>query len=384
MKCLLLTDGIFPYVVGGMQKHSYYLAKYLAKEGVQITLAHCIYDHSKKLPSNKEVNKALFENEAYSISSTCFYFPKQKIKFPGHYIYSSYQYSCVLYDIFKDQMNEFDLIYIKGFSGWKFTAHKKINIPILLNFHGYEMFQLLPSISMKLQGLILQWAVKKNIKNADYLVSYGGKITSIIQTLFPLKKIIELPAGIDEDKIQKILPNKTAQIKKLLFVGRYEKRKGIDLLHQALEQLYKKYPDAFEFHFLGPIPDFLQVKNKAVFYHGLITNELEITKYYQSSDVLVIPSLSEGMPNVIMEAMANGCAILATDVGASSLLVGEDNGWLLKGDVSTQLEEYLEKIHQSSIQEVESKRIKSLEKITAFTWKLLAKQTVLAFDNSTR
>lgn len=32
MKIALLTDGIFPYAMGGMQKHSYYLAKYFAQK----------------------------------------------------------------------------------------------------------------------------------------------------------------------------------------------------------------------------------------------------------------------------------------------------------------------------------------------------------------
>ncbi len=47
------------------------------------------------------------------------------------------------------------------------------------------------------------------------------------------------------------------------------------------------------------------------------------------SDVLVCPSYSEGMPNVILEGMANGLAIIATDVGAVGLMVSKNNGWLL-------------------------------------------------------
>ena len=42
------------------------------------------------------------------------------------------------------------------------------------------------------------------------------------------------------------------------------------------------------------------------------------------SDVLVVPSLSEGMPTVILEAMARGKAVIATDVGAVSDLVSEE------------------------------------------------------------
>mgnify|MGYP000917428566 FL=1 len=40
MKIALITDGIWPYVLGGMQKHSFYLCKYLAQNGVQVTLVH--------------------------------------------------------------------------------------------------------------------------------------------------------------------------------------------------------------------------------------------------------------------------------------------------------------------------------------------------------
>ena len=42
MKIALITDGIYPYVMGGMQKHSYFLAKYLAKNKIKIDLYHYI------------------------------------------------------------------------------------------------------------------------------------------------------------------------------------------------------------------------------------------------------------------------------------------------------------------------------------------------------
>ena len=43
MNILFLTDGITPYVTGGMQKHSLVLVKLLLKENVNITLVHCGY-----------------------------------------------------------------------------------------------------------------------------------------------------------------------------------------------------------------------------------------------------------------------------------------------------------------------------------------------------
>ena len=42
MKIALLTDGIPPYIVGGMQQHSYSLAKYLVLNGNEVTLFHFV------------------------------------------------------------------------------------------------------------------------------------------------------------------------------------------------------------------------------------------------------------------------------------------------------------------------------------------------------
>ena len=50
------------------------------------------------------------------------------------------------------------------------------------------------------------------------------------------------------------------------------------------------------------------------------------------------PSFSEGMPNVILEAMSRGLAIIATNVGAVSLLVNSDNGMLIDNNVKSLLD----------------------------------------------
>ena len=42
MRIALLTDGIYPYVVGGMQKHSYNLAKYFSQQKIHVDLYHTI------------------------------------------------------------------------------------------------------------------------------------------------------------------------------------------------------------------------------------------------------------------------------------------------------------------------------------------------------
>ena len=54
-----------------------------------------------------------------------------------------------------------------------------------------------------------------------------------------------------------------------------------------------------------------------------------MTKIIDCCDVLIVPSYSEGMPNVILEAMSRGLIILATNVGAISTMVSSSNGILI-------------------------------------------------------
>ena len=49
----------------------------------------------------------------------------------------------------------------------------------------------------------------------------------------------------------------------------------------------------------------------------------------RNSDCLICPSYSEGMPTVILEAMASWCCIIASDVGAVRCIVDKNNGWLI-------------------------------------------------------
>jgi len=55
-------------------------------------------------------------------------------------------------------------------------------------------------------------------------------------------------------------------------------------------------------------------------YHGVIRDKQQMMDVMDSCHVLLLPSLSEGMPTVVLEAKARGLAIIATDVGAVSEL----------------------------------------------------------------
>jgi glycosyltransferase involved in cell wall biosynthesis len=375
MRIALITDGISPYVIGGMQKHSFYLAKYFAKHHIQVDLIH--YNHSDFDIKRLEFFTA--EEQSY-INSIVIQFPSSA-KFPGHYIYRSYKYSCLAFDAIKSKLSSYGFIYTKGFSGWKLISEKHKGTitccPVGVNFHGYEMFQIAPEVKAKLQQLLLRSFVKKISQQADVVFSYGGKITSIIQAIgVNPKQIIELPSGVEVDFISPVIASHTEPFTKFVFLGRAERRKGIIELNTALQQLIAQ-KQIFQFEFIGPIPEELKVKYPSIIYYGELRDTKQIKQILQQADVLVCPSWSEGFPNVILEAMASGLAIIATNVGAISAMVSDKNGWLIEPLNQTQLLAAMQ--DALSCKTLVSKKQNSLELVkTQFNWDIISLKTIEA------
>lgn len=373
MHIALLTDGIQPYVVGGMQRHSFYLAKYLAAAGHQVDLYHT--NQSELDISRLEV---FTEEEKTNIQSFVIEFPKFGTS-PGHYIRESFEYSLRIWNKFKSQRRP-DFIYVKGFSGWALLNEKKKGEklpPIGLNFHGYEMFQPAATIMEWMKyALLLRSPVKFCVAQADFLFSYGGKITSIIEGLGVAgKRIIEIPTGIGTEWINdsSLAVHKT---RKFVFVGRNERRKGISELNDSISNLTVTQSENSEFHFIGPIADKKKLKRENVIYHGEQKDSEKIRLLLRSCDVLVCPSHSEGMPNVILEGMASACAIIATDVGAVSLLVDDSNGYLIKSGDRGELLAALVKAIEIPDEKLLILKRTSVSKVKRFLWSDVVIQTI--------
>lgn len=367
MRIALITDGIYPYVLGGMQKHSYYLVKYFAKKNVEVSLYHY---------KNIDGKNPFTEEEKKFITTFEIDYPRIRY-FPGHYVRASYLYSLNVLNEIQSKLDSYDFIYSQGFSGWALIERKQMGLkvpPIGVNFHGVEAFQRKATMYNALEALLLKPFIKNIIRKADVTFSLGGKLSSI-QKENGAKKIVEIPIGIDHSWM--VDKNKLVNHSpvKFLFVGRYERRKGIQELNKAICELLEEY--SFEFLFIGPIPLKNQIYNERVKYLGVIRDEAEMKLYIKKNDFLVVPSYSEGMPTVILEAMSCGCAILATDVGAVSEQVSEENGIIFcPGEYETIKEVLIKAINIDSAQLLKMK-LNSIEKIqNKFLWNQIINKTL--------
>ncbi|MFT5822003.1 MAG: glycosyltransferase involved in cell wall biosynthesis [Crocinitomix sp.] len=379
MKVLLLTDGIFPFQIGGMQKHSLILAKLLASSQIQVHLLHCGGNDY----SSEKFKELFTESEFNFITETVVKFPKTD-PFPGHYIRENKAYSKNAFLELEDQLNDFDLIYAQGFSGWRFIREKhkrKLTLPIFVNFHGLEMYQTPPSLRVMAEYTLFKNAVKWNLRNADYAYSFGGKIDKILLDLgLKEREILQQSNGIEAHwLVEQPTPNNA--VRKFVFIGRAERRKGIEELNKAIQLLIKMETN-FEFTFIGPIPENKHIQDDRIHYLGEIRDTDRIKAILAQQDCLVCPSHSEGMPTVILEAMACGLAIIGTNVGAVARQI-QGNGLLLdKPDVSA-LEEAITSVASLEDEFLISLKQKSLDLIEEqFVWAKVVDQKINDFENS--
>lgn len=141
-----------------------------------------------------------------------------------------------------------------------------------------------------------------------------------------------IPHGVDTKRFypRPLPPAKPVQ---LLAVGRLMEKKGFDILISACEQL------SFPFHLriLGEGPERVRLET-AIVAAGLRSNielgggitHTELPLAYSSSHILVVPSIldkrgdRDGLPNVVLEAMASGRPVVASDIGAIGSAVYDD------------------------------------------------------------
>jgi glycosyltransferase involved in cell wall biosynthesis len=368
MRIALLTDGIYPYVIGGMQKHSFYLAKYLAENKVMVDLYHTASDLSAI-----DLKDVFTAEENKFITSIPVPFPPAG-RFPGHYIREMRRYSKRLSEKLKSRPADF--IYVQGLCGIHLLGHSNNNrTPAGVNFHGLEMFQKPADLRTRLEQYLFRRTVKRSMRNADIVFSLGGNLTGIIRKAGILpEKIIQIPIGIDRSWINMSTPSVNKK-KKFVFVGRYERRKGVEELTKAITDLLPQHE--FEFEFIGMIPAERKIRSGFIHYHGAISQSEQIRTILASSDVLVCPSYSEGMPTVILEAMACGLAVIATDVGAVSEQVDKSTGMLISpGDIG-QLKNAIRHFLQLPDEELKSMKRKAVKRIRErFLWETIMPLTI--------
>jgi glycosyltransferase involved in cell wall biosynthesis len=181
-----------------------------------------------------------------------------------------------------------------------------------------------------------------------HVVCANGDALALLRT-FLGDHVIELPVGLDE---QTFWPGPTSvrsalgwteQHRVIGYVGRLAHVKGVDLLATAFREVSQAGVDA-RLLIIGSGEDESKIRS-------ILAKELacgiahmqpyidheQLPQWYRAMDVLVMPSRYENLSNAVLEALACGVPILASDVGGNRMLREIGAGWLFEPNSTSSL-----------------------------------------------
>ncbi len=216
---------------------------------------------------------------------------------------------------------------------WCYFASLDLNVPIVAHDHTSFMRKLKP-----LYNYIRFYLYEK----ADALVILTERDKKVLGTKFPDKKVIYNPLPFKPIDLSEKYKRKKA----ILCVGRFDvwEVKGFDIIIEIFAKIASKYND-WKLEFAGTgsensvnyIKELVKnngIEDKTIF-HGQISNMKEL---YQQVSIFVLPSRVEGLPMSLMEAMSQGCACIAFEVGGATneMITQGISGFVVPdGDIAT-------------------------------------------------
>lgn len=313
---VLCTDGVYPHAMGGMQRHSRLLAEHLARvPGIRLTVIH---PHAVPV-----------FDEAFGIAEERI----EGIDPDRFYLRELWSYSGRVGEVLERKRP--DVILAQGFTVWK--GIPRFTDRLIVHPHGLEMFQGI-TLKERLVGIPFRIALHYVVRRARVCISLGGRLTPILQHLVSGStcEVVVLPNAVEAPAMPPAYPTARGPLR-LLFVGRFAFNKGLDLLLQVARRLEQEgRTDQVHFRLAGDGPMMKELSASTwpanVELLGRV-DDAQLEAAYAWCHALVLPTRFEGMPTVVLEAMARARPALVSDVGASAELVDASNGLLLrKGD----------------------------------------------------
>jgi glycosyltransferase involved in cell wall biosynthesis len=197
----------------------------------------------------------------------------------------------------------------------------------------------------KISYIIDRYFVPSLIKPYDF-ITVTNKTTQKFLSTLGIKKTSVIYGGVNIKEFSKSKQTDTRTLSfsdktfskndvLITFVGRMIHSKGPHLLLDAVEEIVKKRKNV---HVLmaGNGPEYQKLSKKAsnqIIFLGSL-NKTQVAELLSKTDILVHPSLHhEGFPNVLLEAGASECAIIATDMGGTHEIINGKTGILIKPEV---------------------------------------------------
>lgn len=366
----LLADGLTPFVLGGMQRHSRMLLEHLAMLGGTVSVFHHLAPgHAARTPDTLDWVPPAVRPRVHS--EIIDYPPGGRM--PGHYLREQAALSRRMLDRYMRTGCRADFIYAQGLTACAFLDERERGTPlppIGANLHGLNMFQRAANLKAGLQNIMMRPAFRRVACESDVLFCFSGKIRAIAEHRLGVKarRIVEMPNAVDASWIARS-ETKPSTRRRFTFIGRHDRCKGLPELLAATERLGE---GAWSLRIVGPVPERCRSVRPGIEYTGPVNEPARIIQLLDDSDCLVCPSHSEGMPTVVIEAMARGNAVIATDVGATRELVDDQVGVLIDRPDVRLIAEAVSEVAGMDVGRLQQLKAAALARATRYTWPRVA------------
>lgn len=216
---------------------------------------------------------------------------------------------------------------------------------------GLEKNLLFPS----LYKYIFQRLSRYTIHNADIIRAVSSSTEAQVRKINKSKTIVRFPAWVDFDDFKDIKINRDKDSKfRILFIGSVTDRKKPHLIVEALNSIKK---ENVELLIVGPTPNskYLETLKNLISEYALDDNvkffgEVDrerVKSFYSEINLMILPSVSEGLARVIFESQATACPVLVTDApGMGDIVIEGQTGYIFE---SNSIESLATKINLSLI-----------------------------------
>jgi glycosyltransferase involved in cell wall biosynthesis len=261
-----------------------------------------------------------------------------KIETPFHNTFRNVSFSLWLHQNVNDLVKKYNLskINIQCGPGGLFPF-KKVDVPVIATCH-HTYWQQSHYIQSQFWKRIFIPFEKRTYQHADRIICDSEDSEHILIDNYDIspEKIVVIPIGIDGNRFHSISSVRKIP-QSLLFVGRIDKRKGVEFLIKAVRLVVKEIPDVKLF--IGGTGKDVPKLKKYVKRHNLAKNveflgfifEDELNEWYNKVNCVVVPSVFEGFGLTAIEAMSCGTPVIATNVnGLKNIIENDVNGFLVE------------------------------------------------------
>jgi glycosyltransferase involved in cell wall biosynthesis len=236
----------------------------------------------------------------------------------------------------------------------------------------------------------LKTGYRLSLKLSDFLVTGSEEMKKAYAKNYnlSLNKIKIVPNWINLKRFKSHTIKKESKFPKLLIIHWLSKRKGADMIVPIASRLSKILTTKYKLLVIGNGPYKKQLEKeikknrltKNIKTIGAVPNK-NIVEYYNWANIFIMPSMEEGFPRVLLEAMAMGVPYIATDIGAVKELSSETaQRFLVKaGDV----EKFVHKLEILLTDKVIYNEFKkqNLEKVKEYSLEKVSNKFIKLFKN---